>query len=144
MKNKNQLKGFQGIFFDEETNEQLIDLQEKGLESNIENAPKKIRVILVPKYMSNEELANIGITPEATVEAEYGEKVIKGKQVTLAHHTKEYEKNPAPCNTPDVPVLSDGSTIVVSHIDLDTIRRNCSFNGQKKRRCGILEGSGIS
>ena len=28
---------------------------------------------------------------------------------------------------------------VVSHLDLDTIRRYCSFNGKKKRRCSILE-----
>ena len=66
--------------------------------------------------------------------AEYGEKVIKGEQVTLAHHTKEYENNPAPCNTMGVAPLEDGSTIVVSHLDLDTLRRDCCFNGKKKRR----------
>ena len=92
------------------------------------NMPQNLRVLLVPKYMSEDELADAQIVPTATVEAEYGEKVIKGKQVTLAHHTKEYEHNPAPCNTPDVPVLADDSTIVVSHLDLDTIRWNCSFN----------------
>ena len=36
IKNK-QLKGFQGIFFDDEIEQQLIALQEKGLDSNIEN-----------------------------------------------------------------------------------------------------------
>lgn len=94
-----------------------------------ENIPKNLRVLLVPKYMSEDELSDTQIVPTATVEAEYGEKVIKGEQVTLAHHTKEYENNPAPCNTPDVPVLDDNSTIIVSHLDLDTIRRNCCFNG---------------
>lgn len=98
------------------------------------NIPQNIRVLLVPKYMSEEELTNAQIAPTATVEAEYGEKVIKGEQVTLAHHTKEYENNPAPCNTMGVAPLQDGSTIVVSHLDLDTIRRYCYFNGKKKRR----------
>ena len=93
-----------------------------------EKIPQNIRVILVPKYMSQEELLEEQISPTATVEAEYGEKVIKGEQITLAHHTKEYEKNPAPCNTLNVPVLEDGSTIVVSHLDLDTIRRYSGFN----------------
>lgn len=93
-----------------------------------ENMQQNIRVLLVPKYMSENELSEAQIVPTATVEAEYGEKVIKGEQITLAHHTKEYENNPAPCNTPDVPVLDDDSTIIVSHLDLDTIRRNCCFN----------------
>ena len=104
-----------------------------------ENIPQNLRVVLVPRYMNEDELADAQIVPTATVEAEYGEKVIMGEKVTLAHHTKKYENNPAPCNTPDVPVLADDSTIVVSHLDLDTIRRYCSFNGKKKRRCSILE-----
>jgi len=93
-----------------------------------ENVPKNWRVLLVPKYMDKDALADAQIVPTATVEAEYGEKVIKGGQVTLAHHTKEYENNHAPCNTPDVPILDDDSTILVSHLDLDTIRRNRCFN----------------
>ena len=98
------------------------------------NIPQNIRVLLVPKYMDEAELSKAGIHPTATVEAEYGEKVITGEQITLAHHTKEYENNPAPCNTPNVPILDDSSTIVISHIDLDTLRWNCSFNGKKKTR----------
>ena len=42
--------------------------------------PQNIRILLVPRYMSKEELANSQIVPNATVEAEYGEKVIKGKK----------------------------------------------------------------
>ena len=97
-----------------------------------ENMPQNVRVMLVPRYMSVEELSEANIVPSATVEAEYGEKVIKGEQITLAHHTKEYENNPAPCNTPDVPVLSDDSTIVVSHLDLDTLGGIASLMGRKK------------
>ena len=82
---------------------------------------RNIRIVLVPKYMTKEELKAIGIVPTATVEAEYGDMVIEGEVATLAHHTKKYAQNPAPCNTPNVPVLEDGSTIVISHIDLDTL-----------------------
>ena len=108
-----------------------------------ENMPKNIKVLLVPRYISKEELLSEKIIPAATVEAEYGEKVIKGEKVTLAHHTKEYENNPAPCNTSSVPVLDDDSIIIVSHLDLDTIRWNSSFNGKKKRKSRILESSRI-
>ncbi|MGG1669933.1 hypothetical protein ACIFOE_04650 [Paenibacillus sp. NRS-1783] len=59
--------------------------------------------------------------PTATVEAEYGDTVIKGIVTTLAHHANEYKDYPAPCNAPDVPVLVDGGNILVSHIDLDTV-----------------------
>lgn len=96
------------------------------------NTPQNLRVLLVPKYMSEEELADAQIKPTATVEAEYGEKIIKGEQVTLAHHIKEYENNPAPCNTPNVPVLADDSTIVVSHLDLDTLGGVAALMGRKK------------
>lgn len=94
--------------------------------------PENVRVVLVPRYMSDEELAKANISPAATVEAEYEENVIKGSEVTLAHHTKAYENNPAPCNTPNVPVLSDGSTIVVSHLDLDTLGGIAALMGRKK------------
>ncbi len=93
---------------------------------------KNVRVVLVPKYMTKEELKEIGIEPAATVEAEYGDKVITGEQITLAHHTKEYANNPAPCNTPNVPVLEDGATIVVSHVDLDTLGGIAALLGRKK------------
>lgn len=94
--------------------------------------PKNVKVVLVPRYMSEEELSKENLIPVATVEAEYGEKVIKGKEITLAHHTKEYENNPAPCNTPNVPVISDNSTIVVSHLDLDTLGGIAALIGRKK------------
>ena len=97
-----------------------------------ENMPQNLRILLVPKYMSEDELKDAQIVPNATVEAEYGKKVIKGEQITLAHHTKEYENNPAPCNTPDVPVLADDSTIVVSHLDLDTLGGIAALMGRKK------------
>lgn len=101
-------------------------------EHQLENMPKDIRVLVVPKYMSVEELQNNGISADATVEAEYGEKVIQGTTTTLAHHTKQYENNPAPCNTENVPVLQDESTIIVSHLDLDTLGGVAALMGRKK------------
>lgn len=76
---------------------------------------KNIKVLLVPNW----NLAN-GMKVEATVEAEYGTNVLKGSVATLAHHTGEYKAHPAPCNNKEVPVLASG-TIVVSHLDLDTM-----------------------
>lgn len=49
-----------------------------------------MRIIQVPTYMTMEELEALQIVPDATVEAEYGEKVIEGKYVTLAHHAPQY------------------------------------------------------
>lgn len=94
---------------------------------------RNVRVLLSPTYLTDDELSKRGIVADATVEAEYGERVIKGKQVTLAHHTQEYKNKPSPCNTPNVPILNNNSTILVSHLDLDTLGRNCCFNGNKKR-----------
>ena len=97
-----------------------------------ENISQNVKVLLVPKYMNEKELLEANIEPSATVEAEYGEKIIKGKKITLAHHIKEYQDNSAPCNTPNVPILSNNSTIVVSHLDLDTIGGIAALMGRKK------------
>ena len=101
-------------------------------EHNKENMPENVKIILIPKYMSEEELEKANINPVATVEAEYGEKIIKGTEITLAHHINEYQNNPAPCNTSNVPVVSDNSTIVVSHLDLDTLGGIAALIGRKK------------
>lgn len=92
---------------------------------------KNIRVILVPKYLTKEELREAGIRPTATVEAEYGSEVIYGDEVTLAHHTPQFQNHPAPCNTENVPKLEDGATIVISHIDLDTLGGIAALMGRK-------------
>ncbi|AVF28883.1 hypothetical protein [Paenibacillus larvae] len=92
---------------------------------------EKLKVLLAPTWESAKQL-----TPEATVEAEYGEHVLEGSFVTLAHHTGDWAKNPAPCYTPNVPVLSAG-TIVVSHIDLDTIGGIMALIGKKPEDKGF-------
>ncbi|MBQ6991412.1 MAG: hypothetical protein IJN50_00615 [Clostridia bacterium] len=111
---------------------QVDNVTEKELEEDNKTTPQNIKVVLVPTYMSEEELATTGIVPSATVEAEYGEKVIEGKQATLAHHTERYKNNPAPCNTPNIPILADDSTIVISHLDLDTLGGIAALIGRKK------------
>ena len=79
------------------------------------------RVILAPSY---------DIKAEATVEAEYGDECLEGTMVTLTHHGPR-SNNPAPCNTPDVPELPPFATVVVSHIDLDTLGGIYALQGRK-------------
>lgn len=83
------------------------------------------RIILVPSY----DMAK-NINTEATVEAEYGDECLEGTMVTLAHHGPR-SNNPAPCNTPDVPELPPFATVVVSHIDLDTLGGIYALQGRK-------------
>lgn len=78
------------------------------------------RIICVPYYMCKEDLNSLGIRVDATVEAEYGEKVLEGDKVTLAHHVEKYKNCNAPCNR-KVEKLKSGENIIVSHMDLDTI-----------------------
>lgn len=83
------------------------------------------RIILAPSY----DMAK-NINAEATVEAEYGDECLEGTMVTLAHHGPR-SNNPAPCNTPDVPELPPFATVVVSHIDLDTLGGIYDLQGRK-------------
>jgi hypothetical protein len=86
-----------------------------------------ISYLLVPRH---DLVATVG-TPELTVEAEYGSQVVKGSLYTAAHHgapgteyegrhTKKDGGRPSPCNDTNIPVLSEGALVVVSHLDLDT------------------------
>lgn len=81
------------------------------------------KVMLCPSLETAKEF-----NPEATVEAEYGDICVEGSKVTLAHHGSRSE-NPAPCNA-DVEPLESG-TIVVSHLDLDTIGGIMAIVGDK-------------
>ena len=57
---------------------------------------------------------------EATVEAEYGDVTVEGRLYTLAHHGANAGK-PCPCIDDNVYPLPKGSSILISHIDLDTL-----------------------
>lgn len=92
-------------------------------------------IILCPTW----ELAQAA-DADLTVEAEYGSFVKEGDIFTAAHHQSEgpYKgthiggASPAPCNNTNIPTLED-ATIVVSHIDLDTLggcmRANTVWDG---------------
>ena len=67
-------------------------------------------------------------TVPATVEAEYGDFCVEGTEVTLAHHGSR-SANPAPCNTKVEPL--QGGTILVSHLDLDSIGGIMALTGDK-------------
>ncbi len=101
-----------------------------------------MRIFLVPSYLTQEELAVLQIMPTATVEAEYGEKVIEGKQVTLAHHAPQYAHCPAPCCSV-VQQLQEDAVIVISHIDLDTVGGCLALMGKKPDNKEFWEGAGF-
>jgi hypothetical protein len=92
---------------------------------------QNFKIFLAPKK------EDVSFKPHATVEAEYGNDVIKGEIITLAHHVGEYKSNPAPCVV-DVEPL-EGGNILISHIDLDTIGGLLAVMGQKPDHPGFWE-----
>jgi hypothetical protein len=70
-----------------------------------------------------------GLKPDATVEAEYGDFVVEGKQYTLAHHARHYRHMPSPCLIENQPSFS--GDILISHIDLDTLGGCLALYGRK-------------
>ncbi len=101
-----------------------------------------MKIFQVPSYMTQEELSELQIVPDATVEAEYGDKVIEGRRVTLAHHAPQYVHCPVPCCT-KTEVLEEDSMIVISHIDLDTVGGCLSLMGDKPENIEFWEGAGF-
>lgn len=96
-------------------------------EFGIDTQAKETQILLAPTY----DIAKT-INAEATVEAEYGDECLEGTMATLAHHGPR-ANNSAPCNTPDVPVLPPFATVVVSHIDLDTLGGIYALQGRKPK-----------
>lgn len=84
----------------------------------------KYNIILAPTL----DLART-IRADATVEAEYGTECVPGRIVTLAHHGPR-SNNPAPCNT-ETEILPEGSTIMLSHLDLDAVGGALALMGIK-------------
>ena len=61
--------------------------------------------------------------PIVSVEAEYGSEVVQGTHFTMAHHVKGWATAPSLCENDilgDID-MADEETILISHIDLDTI-----------------------
>lgn len=68
----------------------------------------------------------------ATVEAEYGETVVRGSLETLAHHTKGWQNEPCPCLAENRKKQEWPIEIIgVSHFDLDTLGGVMALMGKK-------------
>jgi hypothetical protein len=81
-------------------------------------------------FIANNPQALENLNPSHTVEAEYGDTVVEGTVLTLAHHGPR-SNNPAPCIA-EVPVLEDADAVIgCSHLDLDTIGGVAAILGRK-------------
>ena len=69
-----------------------------------------------------------GYERTATVEAEYGDRLIEGTILSLAHHGSRSD-NPAPCNA--VVEVNGVEAIGISHLDLDTVGGIAAILGTK-------------
>lgn len=84
--------------------------------------------IFLSSNAPNLETALSEYTSTATVEAEYGDRVVEGSVITLAHHGPRQER-PCPCSLPSLPDLGI-EAIGVSHFDLDTLGGVMSIMGK--------------
>lgn len=90
------------------------------------------KIVYAPTYELAEQYKNESNEDiVATVEAEYGDKVVEGSLITMAHHGSRSD-NPAPCNWTNIPQMKDG-TIIVSHLDLDTVGGIMALSGTKMK-----------
>ena len=85
-----------------------------------------MKILCAPTAESASSVENVS----ATVEAEYGDICISGEKYTLAHHGSR-SHNPAPCNWEGIEPLESDATILISHIDLDTIGGILALMGEK-------------
>jgi len=84
-----------------------------------------MKIMLAPTYEIANEFAQTHEVA-ATVEAEYGGKVVRGQEETLAHHAIPGDP---PCLRDNSSI--SGDLILVSHLDLDTIGGVLSLMGTK-------------
>ena len=83
------------------------------------------KIILCPRYLSKKELTakceELGVEyPEIAVETEYGDEAIEGSKFSGLHHVPDHIADGAPSGRDDIPLLKDGGTLAVSHMDMDT------------------------
>jgi hypothetical protein len=67
--------------------------------------------------------------PDVTVEAEYGDVVVMGRLLTMAHHGPRAGQ-PAPCSYPNN-CAPGAETVGLSHVDLDTVAGCLAALGRK-------------
>lgn len=80
-------------------------------------------------YIANNATALNTVAPNATVEAEFGDSVVTGSILTLAHHGPRSGR-PCPCSLPNFQNLGI-ETVGISHVDLDTLGGLMAIMGQK-------------
>jgi hypothetical protein len=91
---------------------------------------------LVASNPGNLQLA-LGSSASATVEAEYGDAVVEGSLLTMAHHGPRAGQ-PAPCSYPNG--CGEGVEVVgLSHFDLDTLGGCAALLGRKPEAPGFWE-----
>lgn len=95
-----------------------------------------MRKILISSNPANLAEAIALYATSATVEAEYGEKVVNGRNVTLAHHGPR-SGNPAPCLAENM--TDSVAAIGLSHVDLDTLGGVMAILGVKPEVPGFWE-----
>lgn len=79
--------------------------------------------------ISSDPKALQALNPDASVEAEFGDVVVTGSILTMAHHGPR-AGSPAPCSYPNCP--AEGiETVALSHVDLDTIGGCAALLGRK-------------
>lgn len=76
---------------------------------------------MIKFVVSNSPVVLLAQNPDITIEAEYGDTVVEGTLLTMAHHGSR-SHNPAPCSGKyDVPSGTTDIVVGLSHVDLDTI-----------------------
>lgn len=86
------------------------------------------------KFMLSSNPDNLAaINPEATIEAEFGDRCVEGRMFTAAHHGPRKGQK-APCAYPNF-AWSDPDKVVVglSHVDLDTVGGCLALLGRKRQ-----------
>jgi len=103
-----------------------------------------MKIILIRDYITAKKYSE-SHEVFATVEAEYGQYVIEGKNITLAHHVEKYKNHKAPCLYPNRETTElaedDEKVILISHVDLDTVGGCLAIMGKKPENESFWHGA---
>jgi|WetSurMetagenome_2_1015567.scaffolds.fasta_scaffold40536_2 hypothetical protein len=97
-------------------------------------------IYLIPNLQPENVLSFNQMKKTATVEAVYGETILKGSIATLDHHHSDYRHLPAPC-CQKVDKISEDVTIFISHLDRDTIGGCLALMGVKPENKDFWEAA---
>lgn len=91
---------------------------------------------IISNNAANLAAALAPLASTATVEAEYGDAVVKGSVLTLAHHGPR-SANPAPCLAENGVAGEGIEAVGLSHLDLDSIGGCAAILGRKPEAPGF-------